>query len=121
MDKLDEIFKLQKDLDDFITERRDLHGISYEDWMQKEIIAIISELGELLEEVNFKWWKNPKELDIGSIKEELADVFHFFISMCIHTGMGPEELFSVYKSKNKENVNRQNGHSEKKGYEVTKA
>jgi dimeric dUTPase (all-alpha-NTP-PPase superfamily) len=119
MDKLDKIFELQRELDDFITERRGLASISYEEWMQKDVLAITSELGELLNEVNFKWWKNPKELDAGSIKEELVDIFHFFISMCIRTGMGPEELFSVYNNKNEENFNRQYGRSAKKGYEVS--
>jgi dimeric dUTPase (all-alpha-NTP-PPase superfamily) len=119
MDKLDKIFQSQKELDDFITERRALAGISYEEWMQKDVLAITSELGELLDEVNFKWWKNPKELDTGAIMEELVDIFHFFISMCVRTGMGPEELFNVYMKKNEENFNRQNGRSAKKGYEVT--
>ena len=34
----------------------------------------------MLEEVNYKWWKNPKPLDEAAIKEELVDVLHFFVS-----------------------------------------
>ena len=118
MDKLDIIFDLQKALDDDIVNRRGLHGITREEWVQKEILAIISELSEILDEVNFKWWKNPKEVNDRALKEEMIDVLHFFVSMCSKAGMTSDELFELYKEKNKENFDRQYGRSEKKGYEV---
>lgn len=118
MDRLEEIFALQAALDKDITERRNLSGISYEEWMQKDVLAMISELGELLDEVNFKWWKNPKPLDKAAIKEELVDILHFFISMCLRSGMDADELHRVYVSKNQENFDRQNGKSSKKGYSL---
>ncbi len=118
MDKLDTIFQMQGMLDDDIITRRSLQGISREEWIQKEVLAIVSELGELLDEVNFKWWKNPKPINENALKEEMVDVLHFFISMCIKAGMSADELFAMYKEKNKENFDRQYGRSEKKGYEV---
>lgn len=118
MDKLDVIFQMQKMLDEDIIERRSLTGISREEWIQKDVLAITAELGELLNEVNFKWWKNQKPLDEAAIREEMVDVLHFFISMCIKAGMDADELFQGYVSKNKENFDRQHGHSQKKGYEV---
>ncbi|MBQ2661625.1 MAG: dUTPase [Clostridia bacterium] len=117
-DKLDIIFDMQKSLDDDIVNRRGLHGITREEWVQKEILAIISELSEILDEVNFKWWKNPKEVNDRALKEEMIDVLHFFVSMCSKAGMTSDELFELYKEKNKENFDRQYGRSEKKGYEV---
>ena len=117
-DKLDIIFDMQKSLDDDIVNRRGLHGITREEWVQKEILAIISELSEILDEVNFKWWKNPKEVNERALKEEMIDVLHFFVSMCSKAGMTSDELFELYKEKNKENFDRQYGRSEKKGYEV---
>ncbi len=116
MDKLDELFQLQKELDDEIIARRELSGIPMEQWVQKDILAIISELGEVLEEVNFKWWKNPKEIDRTALSEELVDVLHFFLSMCIHAGIDADTLHSIYVEKNKENINRQLGRSKKPGY-----
>ena len=86
-DKLDIIFDMQKSLDDDIVNRRGLHGITREEWVQKEILAIISELSEILDEVNFKWWKNPKEVNERALKEEMIDVLHFFVSMCSKAGM----------------------------------
>ena len=117
MDKLDLIFQLQQSLDDDIVQRRSL-DFSKEVWMQKEVLAMISELSEVLDEVNFKWWKNPKPVDDAALKGELVDVLHFFVSMCLKSGMDAEELFARYRAKNQENFDRQYGRSDKKGYEI---
>ena len=117
MDKLDTIFQMQKSLDEDIASRRNLE-FSREVWLQKEVLAMISELSELLDEVNFKWWKNPKPIDDAALKGELVDILHFFVSMCLKSGMTAEELFSLYQGKNRENFDRQNGRSAKQGYEI---
>ena len=117
MDKLEKIFEMQKLLDDDIAARRNL-DFTTEEWMQKEVLAMLSELSEVLDEVNFKWWKNKKSLDTDALRGELVDILHFFVSMCIRSGMDADELFARYIEKNKENFDRQYGRSEKKGYEV---
>ena len=119
-DKLDIIFELQKSLDTDIQERRSL-DFTMEQWLQKDVLAMISELAELLDEVNFKWWKNAKPIDEGSLHGELVDILHFFISMCIRAGMDADRLFEGYIAKNRENFDRQYGRSEKKGYDVNEA
>jgi dimeric dUTPase (all-alpha-NTP-PPase superfamily) len=116
MDKLDTIFQMQQSLDDDIAKRRNL-SYPKDIWMQKEVLAMISELSEVLDEVNFKWWKNPKPIDDDALKGELVDVLHFFVSMCLKSGMDADELFALYRAKNQENFDRQNGRSEKQGYE----
>ena len=118
MDKLDTIFEYQKKFDDEIVEKRGLQDIPMEEWIQKETLAMVSELAELIDEVNFKWWKNKKEVDVNLVHGELVDILHFFVSMCLKTGMSAEMLFDEYMHKNKENFNRQHGLSEKKGYEI---
>lgn len=118
MDKLEQIFSMQKCLDDDIIERRNLQNISSSEWIQKKILATLSELAELLDEVNFKWWKNPKEENPTLIKEELTDILHFFISMCLTAGFSADELYQFYINKNKENFDRQNGVSNKQGYNI---
>lgn len=117
MDKLEKIFEMQKLLDDDIAVRRNL-DFTTEEWMQKEVLAMVSELSEVLDEVNFKWWKNKKPFDSDALRGELVDILHFFVSMCIRSGMDADELFARYIDKNKENFDRQYGRSEKKGYEV---
>lgn len=118
MDKLDKIFELQKMFDTELVERRGLQGITTDEWIQKEVLAMVSELAELLAEVNFKWWKNPKEINYDNVKEELVDILHFFVGTCIKTGMDGNELLERYLAKNKENFDRQYGRSKKLGYSL---
>ena len=116
-DKLDTIFALQTTLNEDIVRNRHLE-FSYEDWMHKNILATMDELTELLNELNYKWWKNPKPIDQAAVQEELVDVLHFFVSMCLRSGMTAEDLYRGYIAKNQENFDRQYGRSKKKGYEV---
>lgn len=118
MDKLEQIFTLQKQFQDKLKRERGLEDIPMDQWLQKQTLAMVSELAELLEEVNFKWWKNPHELDSAHIREELSDILHFFVSMCIEAGMSADDLFDQYVGKNRENFRRQEGLSEKPGYAV---
>ncbi len=117
-DKLEVIFELQKKLDTDIQERRGL-DFPMEEWLQKDVLAMISELSELLDEVNFKWWKNKKPVDEEALHGELVDILHFFVSMCIRSGMDADKLYEGYIAKNRENFDRQYGRSQKKGYDVT--
>jgi len=115
-DRLDEIFALQSKFHESLVISRHLENISPEEWIQKQTLAMISELAELIDEVNFKWWKNSKPVNEHAVKEELVDIFHFFVSMCLQAGMTPEELYTIYKEKNSENFRRQQGQSTKPGY-----
>lgn len=117
MDKLEEIFTMQKSLNDYIIEKRNLN-FSKEEWIQKGSLALIDEITELINEVNYKWWKNPKEVDDNAVKEEIVDMLHFFVSICLYAGVSAKDLYDAYIEKNKENFDRQNGLSKKKGYEL---
>lgn len=118
MDKLDDIFALQAQLNTEIREKRHLEYSSGE-WIQKLTLAMLSELAELLDEVNFKWWKNPKEINDRLVKEELVDILHFFVSMCLDAGMTPKEMHQMYLEKHQENLDRQHGLSKKPGYAIS--
>lgn len=120
MDKLDKIFLMQKALNDDIAERRNLDRSDKAEWLQRQTLAMMSEMAELIDEVNFKWWKNPRPLDDEKIKYEIVDIMHFFVSMCLTAGMDSKELFELYLNKNKENFDRQNGLSAKQGYKCDK-
>ncbi|MBQ3079986.1 MAG: dUTPase [Clostridia bacterium] len=118
MDRLEHIFELQNKFNTELIERRGLHDIPDEKWIQMQTLAMLSEMAELIDEVNFKWWKNPKPVNEDNVKEELVDILHFFVSMCLRAHMTPEELYQRYLSKNQENFDRQNGLSQKAGYAV---
>lgn len=115
-DKLDRIFAMQQALNEDIRTRRSLTGFTREEWIQKQMLAMLSEMAEVLDEVNFKWWKNPKPTDENALKDELVDVLHFFLSMCLEAGLDAQELYERYLAKNKENFDRQLGRSAKEGY-----
>ena len=95
MDKLDTIFDMQRSLNDEIVRLRNL-DFSEDVWMQKEVLAMISELSEVLDEVNFKWWKNPKEIDRDALRNELVDVLHFFVSMLMQWATAPEMCMIIW-------------------------
>ncbi len=119
MDKLDTIFAMQKAFDDEVIEKRHLDGITRDVWIQRTTLAMMDELAELINEVNYKWWKNPKPVDDENIKGELVDILHFFTSMCLKMGMDAQELHDRYLDKNKENFDRQHGLSQKQGYALS--
>ena len=121
MDKLERIFEMQEFFQKDLIARRKLQDIPTDKWIQMQTLAMLSELAELIDEVNFKWWKNPKPVEEDKVKEELVDILHFFVSMCLTSGMDAQELFDRYIAKNQENFDRQNGLSKKKGYESDKA
>ncbi|MEG1612764.1 MAG: dUTPase [Clostridia bacterium] len=117
MEMLEKIFYMQNLFDTDLATNRNLE-FTKEQWIQKEVLAMISELAELLDEVNFKWWKNPKPENSDNIKDEIVDILHFFTAMCIKSGMSATELYERYMKKNQENFDRQYGKSDKKGYEL---
>jgi dimeric dUTPase (all-alpha-NTP-PPase superfamily) len=116
MDKLEQIFQMQRALNEEIKSLRNLSDIPMEKWIQMQTLAMVSELSELIDEVNFKWWKNEKPVDADRVREELTDILHFFVSMCLSAGMDAQELFERYIAKNRENFDRQYGRSDKEGY-----
>ena len=122
-DKLEHIFALQAAFDDALQQSRGLGDITREQWIQRETLAMISELAELIDEVNFKWWKNPKPVSEAAVKGELVDILHFLVSMCLKMGMTAEELHALYTQKNRENFHRQRGDTTKDpdGYKVRPA
>ena len=120
MDKLDEIFKKQAELDAFMSEKRSYaKHYTKEDWVQKKCLALMDELGELIDEVNYKWWKNPKPLNKTAISEELVDILHFWTSICIDMDLSASDIHAVYLKKNQENKDRQTGKIKKEGYNVS--
>jgi dimeric dUTPase (all-alpha-NTP-PPase superfamily) len=117
MDKLDQIFALQAQLDNRIIRERNIEK-SLDEWVIGLTIAMESEIDEIRREVNWKWWKNEKPIDIESLQGEIIDMWHFLVSLSQKVGLTAEDVYRVYCEKNAENHARQDGKSEKEGYEV---
>ena len=107
-DKLERIFELQKDLNDRIIKERDI-DLCFDEWIRQWCLAIFSETNEILDEINWKHWKNYRHIDNEAVKEEIADVLHFVVSLALTCGMTADDLFERYTSKNGENHERQDG------------
>ena len=115
MDKLDNIFGLQEQLNKKIGV--EMGGMSDEQktvWILNYIRAMQQELAELTDSVPWKWWAKYQEFDKQNAKVEIIDLFHFLISMAQVMGMTAEDVHEAYLKKNKVNHDRQkSGYSTK--------
>ncbi|WP_054955015.1 dUTPase [Paenibacillus dakarensis] len=114
-DKLTQIFAMQKALDDRIISERAIDK-TVEEWVIGITLAMESEIDEIRREVNWRWWKNPKPIDMAALQEEVIDVWHFLVSLSDKVGLTAEDVYAVYCAKNAENHARQDGTGTKEGY-----
>ena len=110
MDKLDNIFEQQKELNNRIGVNTDT--MSEDDkarWVLNYTRAMQQEIAELIDSVPWKWWAKYQEFDEQNAKVEVVDLFHFLISIAQVLGMSPDDVYQAYVKKNKVNHNRQEG------------
>jgi dimeric dUTPase (all-alpha-NTP-PPase superfamily) len=82
---LDELFPLQKALDETINAD---HKVSYESTHYKRLLALLVEIGELANETRcFKYWSEKGPSPKETILDEYADGLHFFLSLGIPLGV----------------------------------
>ena len=91
MDKLDTIFRLQKDLASLIASER--YPSTVEERVSCLSTAITHEAIELQRLTNWK------------AREELIDIWHFVIQASIELNISPQNILDEYRRKNK--INRQ--------------
>lgn len=120
-DKLDMIFKRQKELmkkyhnielkqgllqtEDCPVNLNDAKGQAR---LKDFAWRITEELGEAMNCLKNKPWKQTQmETDTIHFIEEISDAFHFFIEMCILIGLTPESLTDIYLRKSLVNKFRQ--------------
>jgi dimeric dUTPase (all-alpha-NTP-PPase superfamily) len=118
MDRLEDIFEMQYALDQRIIDERGINK-TLDEWVIGITLAMESEIDEIRREVNWKWWKNPKEIDREALRGEVIDMWHFLVSLSQKVGLTPQSVYDVYVAKNAENHARQDGTSDKTGYEVS--
>lgn len=108
MDKLQEIFKLQAELN----QRIGVNTASMTDeektqWVLNYTRAMQQELAELIDSVPWKWWAKYQKFDEQNARVEVVDLFHFLISIAQVLGMGPDDVYQAYVKKNEVNHQRQ--------------
>lgn len=120
-DMLEEIFNTQKQLQ----EKTLGYNMDYMDPLEKAKyikemkLWLVDEIHEALHELPYAkdWSKKYDKPDYNHekqwqlFKEEIVDALHFFVNICLASGITPKDLFEGYMEKNKENIDRQ-----KRGY-----
>ncbi|GHV15122.1 hypothetical protein AGMMS49938_12570 [Fibrobacterales bacterium] len=129
-DKLEELFRLQESLNDFVFAKQNLRdnngdllnmanlrkaaqtgellgpNTETNEWLRKYLEALKDESRELGDELLWKWWSKDK-LDMQNIRVEIVDILHFWLSLAMVAGMDAEKIFEIYMQKNKVNIERQ--------------
>ena len=115
MDKLENIFKLQEELNLRIgVNMDDMDDEERSKWILNYVRAMQQELAELTDSVPWKWWASYQEFDKQNAKVEIVDLFHFLISLAQVMGMSAEDVHDAYLKKNQVNHDRQeSGYSKK--------
>ena len=115
MDKLEEIFQLQKQLNERIGVNLDnLDEAQKTEWLLNYVRAMQQELAELVDSVPWKWWAKYQEFDEQNAKVEIVDLFHFLISAAQVFGLSADDVSQSYLKKNKVNLERQDSGYTKK-------
>ena len=133
---LEDIFKMQLELNDYVFKKNNLKDKSGNDLNMQSIIvaaekeemmvndlpnewlvnyskAIKEELLELDDELLWKWWSKDK-IDIQNIRVELIDILHFLVSAMMCAGLSAEKVFDIYRQKHAINIKRQDTEYNKK-------
>ncbi|HMV01659.1 MAG TPA: dUTPase [Chitinophagales bacterium] len=111
MDKLDQIYKLQRQLLELFGHNFDnLESDQKVIYIKDTILSMTDELHEVLNLFPWKNWKNYSgehhNLNLPLIKEEVVDALHFFINLCLMIGISSNELFDEFIKKNNKNIER---------------
>ena len=97
MDKLENIFKLQEELNLRIgVKMDDMDDEERSKWILNYVRAMQQELAELTDSVPWKWWASYQEFDKQNAKVEIVDLFHFLISLAQVMGMSAEDVHEAY-------------------------
>jgi dUTP pyrophosphatase len=96
-DKLDELFRLQKELNERIgvhTSR--MTEAERQQWLLNYARAMSQEVAELTDCVPWKWWAKYQQFDKQNARVEIVDLFHFLISAAQVMEISSTELFEAY-------------------------
>lgn len=108
MDKLEEIFKMQYELNKRIG--IDSANMSDDDkikWTLNYSRALAQENSELVDSLPWKWWAKYQDFNIQNARVEVVDMLHFLVSIAQVLGMSAEDFYQAYAKKNNINHNRQ--------------
>lgn len=109
-DKLDRMMarQLQLQIESYGLDPGEMSAAEAIQYVHFNITALTDELHEALGETHWKpWAKGEGFKDVEAFKAELIDAWHFFMNLCLVSGMEPSELFTRYEVKRAINAQRQ--------------
>lgn len=111
--ELDELLELEREFLSVVArrgleEQKRFEALSVEEKIAKLLDAIIVECVEAKNELNWKWWKSKKDVDMNKVVEELADVQIFFMHVMLLCGLRWRDVAEAVRRKIKTNIERQN-------------
>jgi len=107
-DKLGHMFEMQGELNRRIgvdTER--IEEARKPEWILNYCRAMSQEIAELTDSVPWKWWAKYQAFDKQNACVEVADLFHFLISLAQVLDMTPDDVYDLYRRKHAVNQQRQ--------------
>lgn len=91
-----------------LTEYLELYPVHVSIQFYKDMhVALIDELHEALAEIGWKPWATSNHFNQEAVKGELVDAFHFFMNLCLVSGVSAQDLIDGYTSKSAKNIQRQ--------------
>jgi dimeric dUTPase (all-alpha-NTP-PPase superfamily) len=107
-DKLEEIFRLQRELNLRIgVDTGNMTDEQRQQWVLNYCRAMSQEIAELTDSVPWKWWAKYQTFDKQNARVEVVDLLHFLVSLAQVLEMTPEDFYEAYAKKHQVNVNRQ--------------
>ena len=108
MDKLEEIFKMQYELNKRIgVDTSNMDESEKIKWVLNYSRALQQENCELVDSVPWKWWAKYQTFDVQNARVEVVDMLHFLVSVAQVLGMSADDFYQAYAKKNHINHDRQ--------------
>jgi dimeric dUTPase (all-alpha-NTP-PPase superfamily) len=107
-DKLEEIFRLQEQLNKRIgVDTANMTDEQRQQWVLNYCRAMTQEVAELTDSVPWKWWAKYQKFDKQNARVEIIDLLHFLISIAQVLEMTPADFYEAYAKKHQVNLSRQ--------------
>ena len=103
MDKLDFMFNLQTELQNKLGTWEKIKDESdRQKFVNQMILAIHEETVEIMKETGYKnpdyvkfGWKKGQQWNLQKYKEEIIDLFHFVMNLCLVVDMNSTEFYKI--------------------------
>lgn len=66
---------------------------------KETVLSLISEISEVLEEINWATYKTEKEVIAYNVSEEIIDIFKFTINLCLIWNVSPKQFIEEFRRK----------------------